>query len=387
VKEMTPRARVRAAIEHQETDRVPVALGGGPYGIVDEVYFKLLELFDLGDPVPPFRKGHNISYLDDRVFERLGIDTRYVWPGDSPSSPKTPTDDPNFFLDGYGQPWKRALPYYYPVEGILSGKDLDDIDKVVQWPDTDDPRWVAGVRERAQDLKENTDYFIIARMVTSHGPYMTAAHLRGTEQFLMDMSLDESFTQTLLAKVTDCIDAFLRNYLQAGGEYIDMIELPGDDYATSKNLIMSPVVFRKFIKPAIQQLVTTIKEFRSDLKIMLHSDGMIQPILDDFIEIGIDVVHPLEPLPVIEHSDIKAEFGDQLAFLGGIDIVHAMPGSREDVIAEVKRRIQALAPGGGYILAPANHIQPDVPPENLVTLYDAARQYGQYPIQGEDIGR
>jgi uroporphyrinogen decarboxylase len=210
---------------------------------------------------------------------------------------------------------------------------------------------------------------------------MTAAHLRGTEQFLMDMSLDESFAQTLIEKVTDCIDAILQNYLQAGGEYFDMIELPGDDYATSKNLIMSPASFRKFIKPAVQRLVNTIKEFRSDLKVMLHSDGMIQPILADVIEIGVDAVHPLEPLPVIEHSDIKAEFGDELAFIGGIDIVHALPGSKEDVIAEVKRRIQALAQGGGYILAPANHIQSDVPTENIVTLFEAARTYGQYPIQ------
>jgi len=383
VKEMTPRARVRTAIEHQEPDRVPVALGGGPYGIVDEVYFKLLELFDLGDPVQPFRKGHNISYIDDRVFEMLGIDTRYVWPGDSPSSPKVPTDQPDVFLDGYGQPWKHTLPYYYPEEGILLGKDADAIGKVVQWPDANDPRWVAGVRERAQMLKENSDYFVIARMITSHGPYMTAAHLRGTEQFLMDMSLDESFAQALIERVTNCLDALLRKYLQAGGEFFDMIELPGDDYATSKNLIMSPQTFRKLIKPSLQRLVNTIKEFRSDLKVMLHSDGMIQPILADFIEIGIDVVHPLEPLPIVEHREIKDEFGNQLAFLGAIDIVHAMPGTREEVIAEVKRRIQALALGGGYILAPANHIQPDVPPENIVTLFNAAREFGKYPIQSE----
>jgi uroporphyrinogen decarboxylase len=382
MKEMTPRERVRTALEHQEPDRVPVALGGGPYGIVDEVYFKLLEMFKLGAPIPPFRHGHNISYLDDRVFERLGIDTRYVWPGDSPSSPITPTNESNVFLDGYGQPWKHATPYYYPENGILADKDVDDIDNVVHWPDTNDPRWVAGVRERAQALKENSNYFVIARMVTSHGPYMTAAHLRGTEQFLMDMSLDENFTQALIERVTDCLVALLRKYLQAGGEYFDMIELPGDDYATGKNLIMSPSLFRKFIKPAIQQLVNTVKEFRSDLKIMFHSDGMIKPILADFIEIGVDAVHPLEPLPNVEHSEIKTEFGDKLAFIGGVDIVHALPGSREDVIAEVKRRIQALGPSGGYILAPANHIQTDVPTENLVTLFDAARQYGRYPIRG-----
>jgi len=381
VKEMTPYERVRAAIEHQEPDRVPVALGGGPYGIVDKVYFKLLELFGLGDPAQPFRKGHNISYMDDRVFEKLGIDTRYVWPGDSPSNLKVPTDQPDVFLDGYGQPWRRALPYYFPEQGILLGKDVNAIDEIVQWPDTSDPRWVVGVRQRAQTLKQNSDYFVIARMVTSHGPYMTAAQLRGTEQFLMDMALDETFTQTLMDRVTGTLDALLRNYLHAGGEYFDMIELPGDDYGANVNLIMSPAMFRKYIKPAVGQLVHTIKEYREDIKIMLHSDGMIEPILGDFIEMGIDVVHPLEPLPAMEHSRVKSEYGDKLAFLGAIDIVHALPGSREDVIAEVNRRIQILAPGGGYILAPANHIQPDVSPENVVTLFDAAREFGKYPIR------
>jgi uroporphyrinogen decarboxylase len=378
--EMTPRARVRAALSHQEPDRVPTALGGGPYGIIDEVYFKLLDHFDLGDPVERFREGHNISYLDDRLFERLGTDTRYVWPGDSPSDPAAPTDDPNVFLDGYGQPWKRALPYYYPVEGILTGLDVEDIDKAVNWPDPSEPRWTAGVRERARSLQEGTDYFVIARMVTSHGPYMTAAHLRGTEQFLMDMALNEPFASALMERVTDSLDGMLRGYLEAGGQFFDMIELPGDDYATNKNLIMSPVAFREHIKPALAQLVSTIKSYRSDLKVMMHSDGMISDLLPDFIDLGIDVLHPLEPVPAMDQAGVKAAYGDQLAFLGAIDIVHALPGSEQDVIEEVKRRIRTLGPGGGYVLAPANHIQPDVPPQNVVALFEAAREFGAYPL-------
>lgn len=378
--EMTPRVRVQAALSHQEPDRVPTALGGGPYGITDEVYFKLLDYFDLGAPVEKFREGHNISYLDDRLFGRLGTDTRYVWPGDSPSDPAAPTDDPDVFLDGYGQPWKRALPYYYPIDGILAGRDVEDIDKIVNWPDPTEARWTASVRERARSLQEDTDYFVIARMVTSHGPYMTAAHLRGTEQFLMDMALNEPFASALMERVTDSLDGMLRGYLEAGGRFFDMIELPGDDYATNKNLIMSPAAFRKNIKPALVRLVSTIKSYRSDLKVMMHSDGMIAALLPDFIDLGIDVLHPLEPVPAMDQEGVKTAYGDQLAFLGGIDIVHALPGDERDVIEEVKRRIRALGPGGGYVLAPANHIQPDVPPENVVTLYEAAREFGAYPL-------
>ena len=140
-------------------------------------------------------------------------------------------------------------------------------------------------------------------------------------------------------------------------------------------------MFRKFIKPALRSLIVTIKERRSDIKIMLHSDGMIESLLPDFIELGIDVFHPLEPLEAMHHAKIKSEYGDRLAFLGGIDITKAMTGSEHDVVHEVERCVHQLAPGGGYILAPSNHLQSDVPPQNVITLFDAARKYGRYPIE------
>ncbi len=378
--DMTPRQRVRAALNHQEPDRVPTALGGGPYGIVDDLYLKLVDYFDLGRPVTPFRSGHNISYMDDRLFEKLGVDTRYVWPGSSPSDPQPSPDNPDELIDGYGQPWKRSVPYYYPGSGVLAGATLGDIESRVKWPDPFDPYWTTGVRDRARLLKENTNYCVIARMVTSHGPYMTSAHLRGDEQFFLDMAADEKFTLTLVDRVTHSLTELLQKYLEACGPYIDLIELPGDDYATQTGMAMSPKMFRKYFKPAIKRLVDTVKIYRADIKVMQHCDGALTPILPDLIEVGIDVVHPLEPLPAMNLDEVKAKFGDRLAFLGGIDIVHALPGSLQDVLDEVKLRIKQLARGGGYVLAPANHVQTDVPAENLVTLFEAARRYGRYPI-------
>ena len=116
---------------------------------------------------------------------------------------------------------------------------------------------------------------------------------------------------------------------------------------------------------------------------MLHSDGAIAGLLPEIVALGIDVVHPLQPLPASDLPAIKDKFGSQLTFLGGIDISQAMTGSREDVVAEVKRRISQLASGGGYILAPSNHLQADVPAENVITLFETARRYGKYPIQME----
>ena len=219
------------------------------------------------------------------------------------------------------------------------------------------------------------------RMIASHGPFQTACDLRGTETFLMDMAMQPEFASTLLDKVTTAMEGLLKLAMQAGGKYFDMVELPGDDYAGNLNLLISPAMFRTFIKPCLARLVNVVKEHNPDTKVMLHSDGAITKLLPDMISLGVDVIHPLEPLPAMDLTAIKEKFGSQLTFLGGIDISHAMPGTREDVIEEVKIRISQLAPGGGYIIAPSNHLQADVPPENVVTLFETAHQLGRYPLQ------
>jgi uroporphyrinogen decarboxylase len=384
--EMTPRQRVCTTLQHQEPDRVPVALGGGPYGIVDTLYLKLVSKLGLSRPVPPFRSGHNISYMDDRLLERLGIDTRYVWPGNSPSSPHRAGQDDSTFIDGYGQEWKRSLPYYYPGTGLLAHAELvNEIETRVNWPDPDDPRWMAGVSRRARMLSEDGRYFVIGRMMTSHGPFQTACNLRGTEAFLMDMAVNPAFAEGLLERITQVLGGLLQQYLQAAGPYLDLLELPGDDYAGNSNLVISPAMFRKYIRPRVERLVGIVKTYRPELKVMLHSDGAIRRLLPDLIEMGIDVVHPLEPLPAMDLSAIKMQYGQQLTFLGAIDIVHAMTGTSFDVIQEVKRRIAELGDGGGYILAPSNHLQQDVPAENVIELFEAARKYGKYPLQIERL--
>ncbi len=383
---MTPRQRVYAALTHEEPDTVPTALGGGPYGIVDDLYLRLVEFLHLGKPVPPFRSGHSISHMDDRLLEKLGTDLRYCWPGLLPNSPVVPGDEDDTFLDSYGQVWKRALPYYYAGDGILSeASSIDDIERLVHWPDLSGVHWMNGVADRAQFLREQTSYFIVMRMISSHGPFQTACDLRGTETFLMDMALNPSFAQTLLDKVTMVLEGLLELAMRAGGQYFDMIELPGDDYAGNTNTIISPAMFRKFVKPCLERLVKVVKEHKPDVKVMLHSDGAITNLLPDIIALGVDVIHPLEPLPATDLTAIKEKYGRQVTFLGGIDISHAMPGGREAVIAEARRRIAQLAPGGGYILAPSNHLQADVPAENVVTLFEAARKFGKYPIGTTEV--
>jgi uroporphyrinogen decarboxylase len=320
--------------------------------------------------------------MDDRLLEILGTDTRYCWPGLLPNSPVHPGDEPGTFFDSYGQVWKRALPYFYAADGILEeARDVEEIEKGVRWPDLADPRWTAGLAERARQLREGTQYFVIMRMVASHGPFQTACDLRGTVNFLMDMVRTPAFARTLLDKVTDTIVGLLRLALQAGGRYFDMIELPGDDYASNTGTLMSPAMFRTYVRPCIERQVKVIKEFNPDLKIMFHSDGAITSLVPELIALGIDIIHPLQPLPATDLPAVKREFGARVAFLGGIDILEALTGTTEAVEDETKLRIGQLAPGGGYILAPSNHLQADVSAENVVALFKSAHEFGRYPIQ------
>jgi uroporphyrinogen decarboxylase len=131
----------------------------------------------------------------------------------------------------------------------------------------------------------------------------------------------------------------------------------------------------------IMRMVERVKTFNPEIKIMLHSDGAIAKLIPDLISSGIDVIHPLEPLPATDQSAVKKICQNKLAILGGIDISHAMPGTEVNVINEVKRCVESLAPGGGYILAPSNHLQSDVPPENIALLFKYAPLMGGYPIK------
>ena len=317
MKTMQPRERVLAALSHQEPDRVPTALGGGPYGLVDDLYLRLIQHLGLGKPVPPFRTGHSISYMDDRLLEKLGTDLRYCWPGLLPNSPIIPGEAENTFYDSYGQIWHRAQPYYYAGQGILlDAESIADIERLVRWPDFTDPRWTAGLEQRARSLREDTDFFVTLRMVASHGPFQTACDLRGTENFLTDMALNPEFAQALLDKITETIDRLLRLALQAGGKWLDMVELPGDDYAGNTHPIISVAMFRNLIKPCLARLIQTIHDFNPNLRIMLHSDGAIATLLPEMVSLGVDVVHPLEPLPATDIPAIKASFGKSLTFLG-----------------------------------------------------------------------
>lgn len=373
---MDHRERVLTTLTHQEPDRVPLALWGSAYGITDGLYRNLLE--HLGwEPLPPFRKrrGHTVNHYDDRLLELLDMDIRHVWLGSTDLASPPAEGGP----DAWGVVWRRIGNYLFATDPPLAGATVDDLENY-PWPQVESLVRREELEERARYLCERTDYAVSARAASSYGPFEQACQLRGTEQFMIDLLTNGDFVRALVGKITDLLCQWLEVYLDIAAPYIDIMELPGDDYASQMAPLISPRLFDQYFKLCWRRLIDLVKQASSKIYILFHSDGAITPLLPSLLDVGVDILHPLEPVPATDIATVKKEYGERLSFLGGIDIRQAIAGPKEEVVAEVRRRIGTLAEGGGYILAPSNHLQPDVPPENVVTLFQAARKYGRYPL-------
>lgn len=374
---LTPRERVLAAVDHREPDRVPLALWGSWYGVTDELYFDLLEIFGW-DPVEPFRPGglHSINYYDDRLLAELGIDLRYVAPGSTAENSRRGPDG----ADGWGLKWTKRGPYRAATYHPLAGATVEEIEAYPLPP----PEAVQAdeVRRRLERIAAlDEEYAVAGRAVSSYGFFEMAQALRKHDQLLMDLIRAPEVVHALVERLFDCYTGMVGRFLDIAGEHLDLLELPGDDFAGNEGPLISPSMFDEFFKTPYERLIAFIKERAPHIRVVYHSDGAVTPFLPRLIDIGVDVFHPLEPLEATDIAAVKDTYGQDLAFLGAIDIRRAMRGDEEDVAAEVRTRLRQLGDGGGYILAPSNHLQPDVPPENVFKLYEAAREFGEYPLQ------
>jgi uroporphyrinogen decarboxylase len=373
---MDHRERVLAAINHEEPDFVPTALWGSAHGVTDPLYFDLLNVLKLGQPVLPFRrnKGHTINFYDDRVLEALDVDVRHVDIGFTDLGGPTRGGG----KDAWGIRYDESGIYLSAIGHPLEGASLDQLNEY-PFPTVWKYLRIDEMVERLKFLKEKTDYAVVGRAFDSYGPFERCCALRKTDQFLMDLALDEEFSTTLIQKVTDTLCKLLEIYLMEAAPYLDVIELPGDDYAAMRPII-SPKMFDRLFAPSWKRMIDMIHDAAPRCKILFHSDGNMEPFLSRLINLGVDVFHCLEPLPGVDMALIKQEYGQKLCFWGAIDIKEALQGDVNRVAEEVKTRIGLLAKGGGYVLAPANHLQPDIPALNVIALYRAARHFGRYPI-------
>jgi uroporphyrinogen decarboxylase len=262
----------------------------------------------------------------------------------------------------------------------LKGKNIQEIINY-KWPDL--KNWnTDALRIRARYLYEETDYAIAAKSVfDGAGLFERCYYLRTIEEFFIDMMENESIARFLIDKISDIEIQLWDMFLSAVGPYIHIVQR-AMDLGTQTGLFISPELFRKYLKPAEEKIYRFIKSKAPQVKILFHSCGAIVPLIEDFIDLGTDILNPVQPLATgMDPAFLKKNYGDRLCFHGGIDLQKALPGSIADVKDEVRKRVRAFAPGGGYILAAANHIQKDTPPENIITLYDYAREFGKYPIK------
>ncbi len=373
---MDHRERVLMAVNHVEPDRVPTALWGSAYGVTDPLYFQLVKALGLGEPVAPFRPrmGHTVSYYDDRVMEALDIDVRHAECGFSDLGGPSPDG-----RDSWGIRYDRSGLYLTAADHPLDNATAEALE-TYPWPEVEKLLRRDEFAERARFLKERTDYAVVGRACDSFGPFERCCALRRTDRFLLDRAADPEFAAQLVGKVTDVLCRLLEIYLDTAGRYLDIVELPGDDYAALRPII-SPRMFARFFAPAWRRMISLVWQAAPHCKILFHSDGNMEPFLGALAGLGVDIFHCLEPLPSVDMAQVKQAHGGRLCIWGAIDVKQALQGDQERVAAEVKERIRQLAPGGGYVLAPANHLQPDVPAGNVIALFRAARTYGRYPIQ------
>jgi uroporphyrinogen decarboxylase len=374
---MERRARVLAAVEHREPDCVPLALWGSTHGVTDQLYFALLEELGLGEPADPFRPrmGHTINYYDDRVLAALDVDVRHADIGFTDLGGPAAGGG----TDAWGVRYTQSGLYLTATSYPLATATEEDLDAYA-WPHVADLLQRDKFRRRVRFLAEETDYAVVGRAYDSYGPFERCCSLRKTDEFLVDLGVNEEFALQLIEKVVDVHCRLLEIYLEDAGPYLDIIELPGDDYAALRPII-SPAMFDRYFAPAWRRIIELVRQGAPRAKILFHSDGNMEPFLERLIELGVDIFHCLEPLPGVDMGRIKATYGDRLCFWGAIDIKRAMTGDTAGVEAEVRERIRVLGPGGGYVVAPANHLQPDVPVGNVMALSRAVREWGQYPLR------
>jgi uroporphyrinogen decarboxylase len=270
--------------------------------------------------------------------------------------------------------------YYYDLSrSPLAHADKEEDLRDFHWPDPRDPARLAGLPEKIKAAHEAGERLIFFG-AASPGLWEHSWYLLGFENAYMYLAMNQSFMEAFTDKLLEWQIAYWDMALDAVGPYVDVVQL-NEDLGTQTGPMMSPATFRKLYKPRLTQLISSIKR-KTKARVYLHSCGSVYKLIPDLIECGVDALNPVQVNAVdMDSARLKREFGKDLTFWGGgCDPVLLQNGSPRDVSDEVKRRIDDLAPGGGFIFGSVHNIQANVPTENIVAFLDTAQEYGVYPI-------
>jgi uroporphyrinogen decarboxylase len=406
---VTPRERIIAAINHREPDRVPVDLGSTPSsGISGLAYSRLKN--HLGE-----HRGHTRVYdvvqqlaqPEDFILDRFAIDVVDIgrtfntldsdW-YDVELADGSPAQYPAWFhpegrSDGSwealvdGQVIARMPPggaffdqTYFPyLDGYPDS--YDDLPEAMSkilwaalvhspWDHASDPDFWQTLRSRTKELRASTDRALM--IVVGCNLFEWGTFLRRLDNFLMDLVLDQSNMERLLDALMEQHLAFLEKVCNAVGDLADIARL-GDDLGMDQGAFMPPETYEKLFKPRHSQLCSFIKK-NSRMHTFLHSCGSIYELIPHLIEAGFDILNPVQTnCANMEPERLKAEFGNDVTFWGGgADTRHVLNrGTPREVREHVKRRVEIFAPGGGFVFNTVHNILPEVPPENIVAMYEA----------------
>lgn len=379
---MTPRERFAKITSFQEADRVPIDMGSHVASIHRNSYVKLR------DHLQDNELTHESMILDrmvqnvvpdEKLLQRYGVDFRWV----APNWVDVTDVDEDKYQDMWGIVWQHMLDAYGVHTSPLEGASLADLDSY-DWPDPHHPDLFKGLGERAKYLYENTDYVIVGDAIKG-GILTKALQIRGYGQMFADLVDNVAFAEALMDKLLWLYKEMWSGFLKEVGPYAQMVYFT-DDIGGQSSMMISPDTFRTMVKPRLKELIDHIKS-QADVKFMYHTDGTVTPVIDDIIEMGVDVLNPIQTSALgMDTAVLKELYHGKLVFHGAIDVQQMLPSSTpEGVRYDVARRIHDLGRGGGYIVAPCHNIGSDVPPENIEALFSAAQEYGKYPLSLDHI--
>jgi uroporphyrinogen decarboxylase len=315
--------------------------------------------------------------VGDEIKRRFDVDFRGVFLGEPER-----TADLELGEGRYKDMWgvvRRKPPsslYYDLEESPLAGEiAIRDIVRY-PWPDPDDPGMTRGLRDRIDGIRNDTDYAIVLNLPSAF--VHASQYLRGFEDWFDDCINDHKRLEALFDAILEVNMAICERALRLVGDRVDVV-FTADDLGTQGGPQVSPELFRKLFKPRLKRYLTLIHDL-SPAKILFHTCGSVWLLLDDLVDAGIDILNPIQVTAAqMDTPKLKERYGNLLSFWGAIDTQQVLPrGSTDDVKAELRRRIDDLGHQGGYVVAAVHNIQPDVPPENTVAMYDFAREYGRY---------
>jgi len=375
---MESRERVLAAISHREPDMVPLDLGGHQTGIHIRAYRKLIDYLGLNEEVEVMDPVQQLARVSEEVLSYLQIDTRYVWAGMFSPPVELREVKSGFwgFRDQFGVVW--AMPGKRPGEGLycdiiespLAEVPYEELDNY-PWPQGRNEEALKGIRQYALKIRRETPYALVSGI--SGVIFEVCWYMRGFRQFYIDMIEQPRYVEKLLEHTYEYWTEFLAGFLGEVGDLLDVICI-GDDLAMQRGPIFPPEIYRRLVKPFHRRLCTFIRE-KTEAKIHYHSCGAISEFIPDLIEIGVDIINPVQiSARGMQPQELKKRFGDRIVFWGGgVDSQHTLPrGKPEDVRREVAFNMASFKPGGGYVFACVHNIQADVPLENLLAFWESA---------------